>query len=686
MPKIPKGSTLTSLAKQYNTTVDELMKANAGNPSVKSRDLILAGGELNLPGAGRSLEGTMQQETPDMVTPSGGSGVPEQRDIPTMTNGTTNFKEGLNLIDNYYRGQQESPQQIIQKLGSQLGDIINPNVMTGALGQYDALRKESSAGVFKSAMDVITELQTNQQNYMQTVLGKLDFVPTVKEYQELLSGNPSEEFMAKINESEERKRQSDRKTPTIQKIRNPLTGVEEPFIWDEATNSFKPAPIGAQTNAPGATGDLGEVTQEFTDFNNWMQGVGKVTQGFDTPVSYFNDGRKTHGGFDIAGAIDSPVTSPVSGKIVEAQSTSGWGTSVVIQDAEGNKWRLAHFNKINVQVGQRVQAGEQIGLLGNTGFVLKGDGTAPTEEELAQGRGAHLHVEVRGQDGKLINPAQGMSETDMSGIPNTWEATLKNKTPQQVEKFMSLSEIDKSNTMQLINGDALLSDLMSSRGVEGSLARQRMLKIAQDIDPDFSENTNKIRYEFNKKWSSTESSVGRFRTALNTAIGHLADFKHSSDSLDPGALKKLNSVRNILDKETGDPNVLRLRTDIAALASEVAAAYKGGNASASQEEIRTWEEVLASDFSKEQFQGVSDEIAKLLTSKITAIRYMYSSTMGKEYDQPLIDPDKRQMLIDAGVDPSVLAVENTTNQPKSKEYTPLTGGETSSGLKYTIEQ
>lgn len=46
--KIPKGSTLSGLAKQYNTSVDELLRAN---PQIKDPNLIYAGANLTLPGS-----------------------------------------------------------------------------------------------------------------------------------------------------------------------------------------------------------------------------------------------------------------------------------------------------------------------------------------------------------------------------------------------------------------------------------------------------------------------------------------------------------------------------------------------------------------------------------------------------------------------------------------------------------
>lgn len=47
--RIRRGDNLTNLAKTFGTTVDELQGMNEGNPDVKNRDLILAGGKLYVP-------------------------------------------------------------------------------------------------------------------------------------------------------------------------------------------------------------------------------------------------------------------------------------------------------------------------------------------------------------------------------------------------------------------------------------------------------------------------------------------------------------------------------------------------------------------------------------------------------------------------------------------------------------
>lgn len=48
--QIRRGDNLTKLARIFGTTVKELLAANGGNPNIKNKDLILAGGLLNISG------------------------------------------------------------------------------------------------------------------------------------------------------------------------------------------------------------------------------------------------------------------------------------------------------------------------------------------------------------------------------------------------------------------------------------------------------------------------------------------------------------------------------------------------------------------------------------------------------------------------------------------------------------
>lgn len=65
--KITKGYTLGQAAQEFGTTVDQIMSLNQGNPSVKSKNVIIEGGSLNVP------DGSVKKTTPTTSSaPTGG--------------------------------------------------------------------------------------------------------------------------------------------------------------------------------------------------------------------------------------------------------------------------------------------------------------------------------------------------------------------------------------------------------------------------------------------------------------------------------------------------------------------------------------------------------------------------------------------------------------------------------------
>jgi len=69
--KIRTGDTLSSLATTYGTTVQGLLDLNKNNPSVKSRDLIISGGDLNIPDISAS-----PTPKPSSITTPAATGIP----------------------------------------------------------------------------------------------------------------------------------------------------------------------------------------------------------------------------------------------------------------------------------------------------------------------------------------------------------------------------------------------------------------------------------------------------------------------------------------------------------------------------------------------------------------------------------------------------------------------------------
>lgn len=93
------------------------------------------------------------------------------------------------------------------------------------------------------------------------------------------------------------------------------------------------------------------------------------------PVS----GRE-HDALDFAVPMGTRVGSPVTGKVVVAGwDSGGFGNSVRIQADNGAYWILGHLSGLNVRRGQRINAGQLIGLSGSSG----------------RSTGPHLHLEAR---------------------------------------------------------------------------------------------------------------------------------------------------------------------------------------------------------------------------------------------------------------------------------------------------
>ena len=125
----------------------------------------------------------------------------------------------------------------------------------------------------------------------------------------------------------------------------------------------------AQTPSAGAVTATGD----------WVwPAAGKITQRF---VSY-------HPGIDIANKSGPAVVAADAGKVVAVLSHRwGYGNHVIIDHGNGYQTLYAHMRSFSVQVGQTVNRGAVIGLMGSTG----------------RSTGVHLHFEIR-QGGIRINP------------------------------------------------------------------------------------------------------------------------------------------------------------------------------------------------------------------------------------------------------------------------------------------
>jgi murein DD-endopeptidase MepM/ murein hydrolase activator NlpD len=114
---------------------------------------------------------------------------------------------------------------------------------------------------------------------------------------------------------------------------------------------------------------------------------GWLTSQFGWRISPFTGRRDLHEGIDIAADFGTPVTAPARGSVGFDGSKGPLGTALVIDHGHGVKTTYGHLREALVRTGDRVERGQTIATIGNSG----------------RSTGPHLHysIEVKG---RLVNP------------------------------------------------------------------------------------------------------------------------------------------------------------------------------------------------------------------------------------------------------------------------------------------
>lgn len=98
---------------------------------------------------------------------------------------------------------------------------------------------------------------------------------------------------------------------------------------------------------------------------------------------------RMHKGIDIAGPVGTPIVAAAPGKVVTAGwNDGGYGILVEVEHSDGSVTLYAHNSRVLVRVGQQVTQGQQIALMGSTGYST----------------GPHSHFEVHVPGRGAVNP------------------------------------------------------------------------------------------------------------------------------------------------------------------------------------------------------------------------------------------------------------------------------------------
>lgn len=112
---------------------------------------------------------------------------------------------------------------------------------------------------------------------------------------------------------------------------------------------------------------------------------GRVSSGFGFRRHPISRRLGAHEGTDFVTSGDRTVRASGNGVVRFAGPKGGFGKLVVVEHDHGFETRYAHLARFAVRPGQRVVAGEKLGLMGSTGYST----------------GVHLHFELRFRDRPL---------------------------------------------------------------------------------------------------------------------------------------------------------------------------------------------------------------------------------------------------------------------------------------------
>ncbi len=188
-----------------------------------------------------------------------------------------------------------------------------------------------------------------------------------------------------------------------------------------STSSPRGGEIGTETTDPFAilemlrresknteaafTRSLGPLEEQLRRENAVPAGwpaFGPITSKFAVRFGPYTHRVEMHTGWDIAAGFGTPVRATSPGTVVVAGfSNVGYGMHVVIDHGYGYRTLFGHLSQILVNVGDKVDIGSRLGLVGSTG----------------NSTGPHLHYEVR-INNTPVNPGPYLSRTRQKAVEN----------------------------------------------------------------------------------------------------------------------------------------------------------------------------------------------------------------------------------------------------------------------------
>lgn len=249
---------------------------------------------------------------------------------------------------------------------------------TGSIGYLEVLFGAEDFTDLLSRIDMIQKILVHDQNLIQELKVQRDIIEQKKVELETIKDDLLALFKSKIAKQNE-----------LNVALNNLIAYKKELVNDEvALVEMEDALLEEANKLTEIIKNLELAATYVGGEMMWpVPGHYMITSPFGNRMHPISKQYKMHTGIDIAGPKGTPVVAAQTGTIVYANWFGSYGKAIIIDHGGGYTTLYAHNDSINVSVGSVVKKGDNIALLGSTGYST----------------GPHLHFEVR-MNGEYVEP------------------------------------------------------------------------------------------------------------------------------------------------------------------------------------------------------------------------------------------------------------------------------------------
>jgi len=227
----------------------------------------------------------------------------------------------------------------------------------------------------------------------------------------------TESLRARYSKLEQSEREKDLQVASLGSLASEVSALyglkPDPILTSSPTGGFEDQQVGVSMDQlhalrssalSGATMiAIGMNISHPVSMNDWIRAsaapalwpvMGRITSSFGERIDPFNGEGAFHSGVDIGSSYGHAIVAPADGVVTLTDTLGGYGKTIMIDHGNSICTRYGHLSGFAVTPGQRVQRGDVIGYVGESG----------------RSTGPHLHYEVRIYD-TPVNPYKYLRTT-----------------------------------------------------------------------------------------------------------------------------------------------------------------------------------------------------------------------------------------------------------------------------------